>query len=135
MVAGFKPGVSGNPKGRPPGIPNRITKLREKLSRELPSILARVVKAAEDGDMAAARLILERTIPTIRPESLPVRLPGKPGDSLGKRAVAVVDAVAAARMAPDTGAALLVALANAAKAIEVKDLGDRLAALEARNDT
>ena len=70
----FAKGKSGNPKGRPKGSKNKATLLREAmqkkadimLSKELPQVLRAVVTAAKAGDMSAAKMILDRTIPTKR---------------------------------------------------------------------
>lgn len=70
----FQKGKSGNPGGRPKGSKNKATLLREAmqkkadvmLSKELPQVLRAVVTAAKAGDMSAAKMILDRTIPTKR---------------------------------------------------------------------
>lgn len=59
------------PKGRIKGSKNKLTLLREavltkteyKILDELPKIIAVVCKKAEEGDLTAAKLILERIIP------------------------------------------------------------------------
>lgn len=59
------------PKGRIKGSKNKLTLLREavltkteyKILDELPKIIAVVCKKAEEGDLTAAKLILERVIP------------------------------------------------------------------------
>lgn len=131
----FKPGFSGNPAGRPRGSKNSSTRLREKLSRELPSILKRLTAQALDGDVAAAKLILDRALPPLRPESAVVRVPGVQGASLAERAGDVLGAIVEGRLPPDTGAMILSALASTAKALEVADLMRRIDLLEAKNGT
>jgi hypothetical protein len=42
----------------------------------VPEIVAAMVEAAKGGDTAAAKLILERTVPALRAEELPVTLEG-----------------------------------------------------------
>jgi hypothetical protein len=61
----WKPGQTGNPKGRPPGV-SAITRLRESLASDVPEILAALVLAAKGGDVAAAKLILERVLPSLK---------------------------------------------------------------------
>lgn len=59
------------PKGRIKGSKNKLTLLREavltkteyKILDELPKIIAVVCKKAEEGDLTAAKLIMERVIP------------------------------------------------------------------------
>jgi hypothetical protein len=70
----FKKGLSGNPGGRPKGSKNKSTILREAmesktdrmLSREVPKVLKVVIAAAIDGDMTAAKMILDRAVPVIK---------------------------------------------------------------------
>lgn len=57
-------GVSGNPRGRRPDA--AIAKARVKLARSLPAILDVVIQAALAGDLAAAKLVVERLIPIAR---------------------------------------------------------------------
>ena len=51
----FRPGVSGNPAGKPPGTLSASTKLRKLIDVE--RIIARLQKAALDGDVQAARTL------------------------------------------------------------------------------
>jgi hypothetical protein len=62
----WKPGESGNPRGRPPGR-GQSAQFREALASKLPAILESVVKAAIEGDMTAARLVLDRCMPALKP--------------------------------------------------------------------
>lgn len=62
----WKPGQSGNPRGRRPDA--AIAKARLKLARSLPAILDVVIQAALVGDLAACKLIVERLIPIARPD-------------------------------------------------------------------
>lgn len=62
----WKPGQSGNPRGRRPDA--AVAKARIKLARSLPAILDVVINAALAGDLAACKLIIERLIPIARPD-------------------------------------------------------------------
>ena len=64
-ISRWKPGQTGNPKGRPPGQ-SEITRLRASLAGDVPEILAGLVLAAKGGDVQAARLILERILPPVK---------------------------------------------------------------------
>jgi hypothetical protein len=70
---GTRPPNAG--KGRPKGSKNKATqtaaKLRVALAEEIPDILAGVVKAAKEGDMQAARIILDRALPPIKAVEAP----------------------------------------------------------------
>lgn len=130
----FRPGVSGNPNGRPRGSKNTATRLREKLSRELPSILKKLVAMASEGDTSAAKLILDRCLPPLRPVADVVRIPSAQGGTLSERASDVLEAITSGGLPTDVGAMLLSALASTAKAIEVADLVRRLELLEAEKN-
>lgn len=98
-MAKFKPGQSGNPTGRPRGTKLRATKLREDLAKDVPGILKRVKGAAQDGDMTAARILLDRVMPPVRSESATVEIPAlAKAATLSDKARALVDAVAAGQL-------------------------------------
>jgi hypothetical protein len=71
----WKPGQCGNPNGRPKGARDRRSKLRYGLLKEVPAILKALAAAAKGGDIQAARLILERTLPALRSAAETLTLP------------------------------------------------------------
>jgi len=72
----FQPGQSGNPKGKPKGLRSRITQLAEKLMEDdAEAVVKAVVSAAKGGDMAAARIILDRICPARKSRSVEIDLP------------------------------------------------------------
>ena len=121
-------GQSGNPRGRKPGS-GHVAKLRASLAEHVPDIIASLVSAAKDGDMAAAKLILERVVPAVKSEELAVRFP-LPSPGLAVQGGAVLAGMAKGSLAPSQGAAMLAALASQARLIETEDLARRLTALE-----
>lgn len=128
-MAKFKPGVSGNPSGRPRGIPNPSTRLRAAIVEDLPEIIAVLRQQALGGDVGAARLLMERALPALRPEvqAEPVRTSAT---TLGERTEAVVAATLAGELTPTTGTELVSLLAQQARITELVDFERRLAALE-----
>lgn len=126
----FKKGVSGNPKGRPAG---RTTgaRLREQLAKDVPEILESLVTAAKSGDVAAAKLVLDRALPSLRPIDQPERL-SITGDTLSAQGRTILQAVSAGEIAAATGATLIGALAGLARIHEVSELQARIEKLEAR---
>lgn len=123
----FKSGESGNPKGRPPGL-TTANKIRHEIQESLPSILETVVKAAQSGDMAACKLILDRVCPTIKPVALPISLPTD--GTLVDQGNAVIQATLTGQIPPDIGAQLITALSNQGKLIDLEELADRLKRIE-----
>ena len=63
----FQKGQSGNPAGIPKGARHKTTLLAEKLMQDdVENVVRAVVKAASEGDMAAAKIILDRIAPIRR---------------------------------------------------------------------
>src|SRR5262249_28073036 len=72
----FQKGQSGNPAGRTRGIVNRATALAQNLLSERAEGIARkVIALAEEGDMAAIRVCMERLVPPIKHQPVAVELP------------------------------------------------------------
>ena len=126
----WKPGQTGNPKGRPPGQ-SEITRLRASLAGDVPEILAGLVLAAKGGDVQAARLILERILPPVKAIEQAVALQLPEGGTLTAKATAVLSAAAAGDLPPGQAAQLIAALGTLAKISEVDELAARIEKLEA----
>jgi hypothetical protein len=129
-ISRWKPGQTGNPKGRPPGQ-SEITRLRAALAGDVPEILAGLVLAAKGGDVQAARLILERILPPVKAIEQAVELQLPEGGTLTAKASAVLSAAAAGDLAPGQASQLIAALGTLAKIHEVDELAARITALEA----
>jgi hypothetical protein len=125
----WKLGASGNPAGRPKGIPNPQARLRRMIDAE--GIVKRLQEAALAGDVQAARTLLERALPVYRAAAEPVQLPGlNESAALTDKAQAVLSAVADGSIPPDLGAQLVTAIGTVARVAEVDELARRIAALE-----
>ena len=127
----WKPGQTGNPKGRPPGQ-SEITRIRASLAGDVPEILAGLVTAAKGGDVQAARLILERILPPVKAIEQAVELQLPNDGTLTAKASAVLSAAAAGELAPGQAAQLIAALGTLAKISEVDELAARITALEVK---
>ncbi len=125
----FQPGQSGNPEGRPPGIRDKRTAMRELLVPHAEDLVAKAVEMALAGDATALRLCLDRLIPPARAKDDPVSVPGLSG-SLADSGRIVIEALAAEKLAPDEAATILQAIATQARIVEVDDIEKRVAALE-----
>lgn len=126
----FKPGASGNPNGRP----KSADELRRLLSGNAESVAKKVIEAAEAGDMQAARIVMERLLPAIRPSHQPVTFAIDPDAPLADQGKAVMAAVAGGQLPPDQGKALLDGLSSLARIVEIDEIAARIAKLEEAND-
>ena len=129
----WKPGESGNPAGRIPGT-GAVAKLRDSIARHLPAIITQLVTKAKDGDMQAARLLLERVLPPMKAIEQPVALSLPDGEGMTAQGVAIVQAVASGTLAPGQGAALLSGLGALARIKEMDELERRVTQLEKGNN-
>ena len=129
LATPWKPGQSGNPKGRKPGQ-SPVTKMRNALMGDVPEILAALVRQAKAGDPQAARLILERVLPPVKAIEQAVELQLPDGGTLTAQGRAVLSAVAGGDLAPGQGAQLLAAIGNLARVTEIDELTNRITALE-----
>jgi len=123
----FKKGVSGNPNGRPANKTATIL-LRKAINEAMPGVIQMLIESALSGDISAANSLLSRCIPALKPESLPVNLLIK--ETLPEQGDEVIRATMGGRIAPDVGSALINALSNQGKLIELQELGERLSRIE-----
>jgi F0F1-type ATP synthase gamma subunit len=128
----FQKGQSGNPAGRPRGIVSRATALAQTLlSERVEEIARKVIELAEQGDMAAIRVCMERLVPPIKHQPVAVELPPieKAADS-----VEAMASIAAAVAAGDLTAAEAAELAKVVDvyvgALDSKGFDERLSARE-----
>lgn len=63
----FQKGKSGNPAGRPKGRQGKATELAKKfqgaLENDAMEVIQAILNKAKDGDMTAAKMVLDRLIP------------------------------------------------------------------------
>ena len=123
----FKPGQSGNPAGRPKDK-TPATLLRKSIAEDIPDIVNMLVRLAKNGDVQAAKILLDRICPPLRPQALPVNI--EAGANLPETGGNVVNATLNGSIAPDIGSMLIRALAEQSKLIELQEMADRLQRLE-----
>jgi len=121
------PGASPNPQGRPK---RPLDPLRAKLEQAAPALIEGLVLAAAKGDVAAARILLDRVMPTLKPQEAPQAL-DLPAEGLAAQASAIIDLTASGELPAGTAATLLGGLASVAKIRQFEVLEARIASLEA----
>ena len=131
----WKPGQSGNPKGKPAGTRNRATvavlALMESGAEE---ITKTIIDAAKGGDLAAARLVLERLAPPMRERPISIDLPEtSTSEGIDKASQTVLAAAASGEILPGEAQVLAGIIEGRRKAVETLELEKRIAALEKQN--
>ena len=125
----FVKGQSGNPKGKPKDK-TPATLFRKTIVQHMPEIIDALVELAKGGDVAAAKVLLERVCPTLKPMATPVSIPL--AGSLAQQGDEIIRATMTGSTPPDIGAQLITALANQAKIIEIDELTRRIEILESK---
>ena len=128
----WRPGTSGNPRGRPPGS-GLAGSLRRAIAAQAADVIAALITKAKEGDVQAARALLDRLVPPLRAQSAPVAIPGfDTATGLAERAQAALRAAGRGEVPPDVAAGLVAAVGALAKIIETEQLEQRIRALEER---
>ncbi len=128
----FKPGQSGNSKGKPKGARHKATLAAEALlDGEAEGLTRRAVELALEGDTTALRLCLERVLPPRKGRPINFTLPKmtNTGD-LRAAALAILGAVSEGDISPEEAAAVAPLIEGVRKAMETDELSRRLEALE-----
>ncbi|HVV96495.1 MAG TPA: DUF5681 domain-containing protein [Rhodanobacteraceae bacterium] len=126
----FQPGKSGNPSGRPKGVPDRRNELRELITPHVPELLEKALAMARDGDVNALRLLLDRSVPPLKQASAARPFDLGDGKELADLGRAILKAVSKGDLTPDIGRELIDALSAQCKLIEVDEIMRRLEAIE-----
>ena len=125
----FTAGVSGNPKGRKKGT-TAASMLRKSIADDMPEIILTLVGLAKNGDTAAAKILLDRCCPALKPQAMAINLPVN--GTLAEQGGEIIRATMAGHIPPDIGSQLITALAAQSKIIEIDQLTQRIEALEAK---
>ena len=128
----FKPGISGNPNGRPKDK-TPATLLRKSIVDDMPEIIKTLVGLAKGGDVQAAKVLLDRICPALKPQALPIYLPVN--GSLTEQGNEIIKATMVGQIPPDIGSQLITALSNQSKLIELQEMAERLQRIERKLDS
>lgn len=123
-------GPSPNPKGRPPGIVDKRTRVSQALLDDAPAVARVVVDAALEGDMQAASLVLSRIAPVLRGQMEKVAFEFDATAPVARQVEQVLAAVARGQVAPDVGKQIIDAVQALSTIRATEELEARLAALE-----
>ena len=132
----FKPGQSGNPKGKPKGTRNRATTIaQDLLDGEAQALTRKAVELAKEGNPVALRLCIERLIPPRRDRSIAFELPKvQSAEDLPRAFAKIMDAVAKGELTPGEGQTVTALLEAWRKGFEMTELEARVRALEDKGE-
>jgi hypothetical protein len=130
----FQRGQSGNPAGKAPGTRHRVTLLAERLMQDdAEGVVNAVIAAARDGDMAAARLVLDRLAPARKDNPVHFDLPViETASDAAAAMAAILRAVASGELTPGEAGDVAKLIETFAKAHELCEIEARIVALEKR---
>jgi hypothetical protein len=130
----YKKGESGNPDGRPAGVRNKCTLVREALGQvyengEAGFWLAMAEKAKE-GDSTAVTMLAARLVPPLKASDSPIALSGLATGTLSEKANNIVSHMGDGLISPSEATSMLNAIAALCRVTEIEVLASRLASLE-----
>ena len=130
----WKKGQSGNPTGKPAGARNKATVMVQSImERGAKEITEAVVGLAKEGDLSAARLVLERLLPPAKERPISLALPSTDtAGGIAEAQQAILQAVAAGDLLLGEGMALAGIVEVRRKAVETHELEQRISALEGK---
>ncbi len=127
----FQKGKSGNPAGRPK---SESVQLRESLKEFAPKAVETLKELAEAGDLAAIKMILERTCPPLKPTAEPIKNISLPELSDQKSTLSalnkVIKLLTTGELLPSESEAISQLLAQYQKHYEATELQQRIESLE-----
>ena len=124
--------AKGNP-GRPKGTRFRVTRaVEELLDGEAETLTRKAIDLALEGDVTAMRLCIERIAPVRKDVPVVFDLPPiQSASEASQAASAVLLAVSAGQLTPIEGASVMALVEQYRRALEVTELEERIAKLEA----
>ena len=128
----FKPGKSGNPKGKPKGARHKVTILAEKLlDKDAKGVVEKCVELAKAGDSSAIKLIMDRILPPRKDRPVILNLPLIRNIADATKAMSkITNAVCGGEITPSEGQVLSAMIENYRKIVETVDHEARIAELE-----
>ena len=128
----FRPGQSGNPKGRPKGSRNKTTlAVKSLLDGQATALTQKAIDLALSGDLIALRICLDRILPVRKNRPIEFVLPEIETIADAPKAMtAITAAVARGEITAADAADVSRLVETCVRAIEASDLDKRLKTLE-----
>lgn len=128
----FRKGKSGNPQGKPKGARHKASMMAEMLfEEEIETVCHQVINQAKEGNLQAAKIILDRLLPPKKDRPINFKLPiiQNAADAL-KAGRLICHAVGTGELTPVEAESLSKVVEIQAKNIELYDFGLRLETIE-----
>lgn len=128
----FKKGKSGNPRGKPKGARHKASLMAEMLFENgIEGVCKQVLTQAKEGNLHAAKIILDRLLPPRKDRPINFKLPFIQNTTDALEASRLIcHAVCNGEITPLEGESLSKMVGIQAKNIELFDFGSRLEAIE-----
>jgi hypothetical protein len=128
----FRPGQSGNPKGRPVGSRHKATLAAlALLGNDLEAITEKLVQKAKAGEQWAVKLVIDKLIPNARDLPVAFKAPKlETSADLRGALVAILKGVSQGKITPDEGQAVAALLNGLGLALMVEELETQLEHLQ-----
>ena len=123
----FEKGTSGNPAGRPKGVPDRRQMVRDLLLPDAPQLVSKAIQLALEGDIVMLKACLDKLIPNARPAT-GVRF--REGAGVGNLGRDILGHIGNGELSLEDGKVAMDLLSIQAKLEEQGALAERLAVLE-----
>lgn len=127
-------GVSGNPRGRPPGRPDRRLLATQQMLDEMRNIVAVLVGKALEGDTNACAIVMQKVLPSVKAQAEKVQFDLDTSAPISEQVSAVLDGVAQGQLAPDVARLIIDSIKSLADVRATEELEARIAALEEARD-
>ncbi len=130
----FRPGQSGNPKGRAQGSRNKATlAVEELLDGQSKALTQKAVEKALEGDIQALKICLDRICPPRKSRPIQIKLPKvETAADVTAAHGTVIAAMAQADITPDEANTIAGVLEAKRRAIETVEIEERISKLEAQ---
>ncbi len=125
----FKPGQSGNPKGKPKGAKDKRTAYRELFENESEGLIKKAIELAKGGDTTCLKMCIDRIVSPYRSRDQKVQLDDLTG-TLTEKGEKIIIAMGNGELSPSDASSMLQALASQVRIIELDDIEERLKKLE-----
>jgi uncharacterized protein DUF5681 len=125
----FKPGQSGNPKGKPRGAKDKRTAYRVLFEDESEELINKVIELAKGGDTTCLKMCIDRIVSPYRAKDQKVVLDDITG-TLTEKGEKIIEAMGKGDITPSDTSSMLAALAAQARIVELDELEKRIGKLE-----